>query len=189
MKSYKIKEDGMTYNLCETAEDLGIVRFGILKNIITEESSGMKLPDIIEWFASRRQFYNQSDIYSLLTSEINLAKQVSDNSSNIFNDASHRIFALIVTEEGENVHDYDSTQGDEKLSRMAKEGLTQGEVLSVTENFISASPTLSNSFFLMSLVAMSKQLKSSEPFLTRLSEQLEARELLTDLGQEKKSES
>lgn len=180
MKDYYIKEGGTKYQLAENAEDLKIKRFGALKNIIAEESSGMKMPDIIEWFASRRQYYNSADLHSLLTSEINLAKQVEQNSQNIFNDASHRIFALIVSEDGEDICEYDSTKMDEKLSRMASEGLTQGEVFSVTENFIGMSPQLSNSFFLMSLAAMAKTLKSSEPMLTALSEQLEVSDLRQD---------
>ena len=140
----------------------------------------MKLPDIIEWFASRRQFYNQSDIHSLLTSEINLAKQVEENSKNIFNDASHRIFALIVTEENEQFETVDSTKQDEKLLRMNAEGLTQGEVFSVTENFIAMSPQLSDSFFLMSLVALSKQLRFSVPLAERIADLQNQEELKTE---------
>lgn len=171
MKTYYIKEGGTKYQLAENAEDLKIKRFGALKNIITEESAGMKIPDIIEWFASRRPFYNQADIHSLLTSEINLANLVRENSDKIFNDASHRIFALIVSEENENICEYDSTQMDEKLERMANEGLSQKEVFAVTENFIQMSPELSNSFFLMSLAAMSKQLKSSMDYPTLIKDQ------------------
>lgn len=170
MKTYYIKEGGTKYLQCENAEDLNISRYSALKNIITEESSGMKLPDIIEWFASRRQYYNQADIHSLLTSEINLAKQVEENSRNIFNDASHRIFALMTMEENELPEVFDTTQQDEKLKRMASEGLTQGEVFGVTANFIEASPQLSNSFFLMSLAAMQKHLKSLEPSQTLMSD-------------------
>lgn len=180
MKDYYIKEGGTKYQLAENAEDLKIKRYSVLKNIITEESSGMKMPDIIEWFASRRQYYNTGDTYSLLTSEINLAKQIEQNSKQKFNDASHRIFALIVSEEGEDICEYDSTKMDEKLERMALEGLTQKEVFSVTENFISVSPELYNSFFLMSLVAMTKKLKSSEPMLDRLLERVSPSELNTD---------
>lgn len=172
MKDYYIKEGGMKYQLTENAEDLKIKRFGALKNIVAEESSGMKFPDIIEWFASRKSLYNAGDTYSLMNSEINLVKLVHENSDRIFNDASHRIFALIVTEDGEDPCEYDSSKMDEKLGRMAAEGLAQREVTSVTANFIEASPELCNSFFLMSLVAMSNRLKSSEPILTRLSEQL-----------------
>lgn len=183
MKTYKIKPDGKEYQLAENAEDLGIVRFGVLKNIITEESSGMKFPDIIEWFASRRPFYNNRDLYALMNSEINLAKQVEENHNKIFNDTSHRIYSLIVSEKDEDIFDYDSTRADEKLKRMAQEGLTQGEVLSVTANFIEMSPTLSNSFFLMSLAAMAKTLKSSEPMLQSLSDQLGVQEFSSELKQ------
>ena len=172
MRDYKITPEGKTYQLAENADDLNIVRYSQLKNIITEESSGMKIPDIIEWFASRRQFYNQSDLHSLLTSEINMAKQVEENSDKIFNDASHKIFALMCLEEGEDASVYDSTKQDEKLKRMALEGLTQGEVFSVTSNFIQASPQLLASYFLMSLVALEKVLKSSIPLLERTEEAL-----------------
>lgn len=173
MKDYYIKEGGTKYQLAENAEDLNIVRYSALKNIITSESSGKPIPELIEWFESRRPFYNSADLYSLVTSEINLVKQIQENYVSVFNDASHKIFALMVTEDGENLDVVDSTKLDEKLHRMSAEGLTQGEVSSVTANFISASPQLCNSFFLMSLVAMANQLKSSEPILTRLSEQLE----------------
>ena len=183
MKDYYIKEGGTKYQLAENAEDLSIKRFGVLKNIITEESSGMKFPDIIEWFASRRPLYNNGDTYGLLTSEINLANQVQENSDKIFNDTSHRIYALMVSEDGEDVFEFDSTKMDEKLDRMSKEGLTQREVFSVTANFIEMSPQLSNSFFLMSLAAMAKTLKSSEPMLQNLSDQLQVKELLSDTEQ------
>jgi hypothetical protein len=186
MKEYRIIEGGTVYSLTETAEDLGIVRYAVLKNIITEESSGMKFPDIIQWFDSRRQYYNQNDMYALLTSEINLVKQVEENHNQRFNDASHRIFSLMVSEPNEDITDYDSTRANEKLERMAKEGLTQREVLSVTANFISASPELSNSFFLMSLAAMQKTLKSSEPMLQSLSDSLEVQALLKDTESENK---
>lgn len=171
MRTYYIKEGGTKYQLAENADDLNIVRYSALKNIITEESSGMKIPDIIEWFASRRQYYNQSDIHSLLTSEINLAKQVEENSKTIFNDASHRIFALMTLEEGELPEVYDASKQDEKLIRMSNEGLTQGEVSSVTSNFIQASPTLLDSYFLMSLGAMEKRLKSLEPLAKHIADQ------------------
>lgn len=176
MKTYKINEDGATYQLCENADDLGIKRFTILKNIIVEESAGMKINDLLQWFADRRKYYNTADIYSLLTSEINLAQSIEQNSTKIFADTSHRIFSLIVNEENEDRFEYDQTQQDEKLERMSREGLTQGEVMSVTANFISASPVLLNCFFLMSLEAMQKTLKSSAPMLTKLHEQLEVAE-------------
>lgn len=189
MKDYKIKPDGQVYQLMENADDLGIVRYSVLRNIMIEESSGMKFPDLMEWFASRRQFYNQNDIYSLMTSEINMAKQVDFNLDNNFNDTSHRIFALMVLEPGEDPTGFDETKASEKLQRMANEGLTQGEVFSVTENFILASPKLCNSFFLMSLTAMQKTLKSSKPILENLSEALQAELLESDLRPETESAS
>lgn len=184
MKEYRIKEDGQVYQLMENAEDLGIVRYSVLRNIITEESAGKKFPDLMEWFASRKSMYNQGDLHGLLTDEINLAKQVDDNFSKQFNDSSHRIFSLIVLEDGEDPNTFDSTKADEKLQRMASEGLKQGEVHRLTENFISASPELSNSFFLMSLRAMQKTLTSSEPMLQSLSDQLEVAALSNESKQE-----
>lgn len=162
MKTYQIKEDGAKYQLAENAGDLNIVRFSALKNIIAEGSSGMEYADLTQWFKDRRALYNANDIYGLMTSEMNMQKGVADNFSRTFNDVSHKIFSLMILEEGELPENCDSTQLDEKLKRMSIEGLNQKEVSDVTANFIEASPELLNSYFLMSLVALSKQLKFSE---------------------------
>lgn len=189
MKEYRIKPDGAVYQLMENADDLGIVRYSVLRNILIEESSGMKFPDLMEWFKSRQVFYSQADLYALMNSEINMAKQVDFNLDNNFNDTSHRIFALMVLEPGEDATAFDATKADEKLNRMAAEGLTQGEVFSVTENFILASPKLCNSFFLMSLTAMQKTLKSSKPMLQSLSDQLEVEALMNDFEPKEPSDT
>lgn len=189
MKEYRIKPDGKVYQVCESAEDLGIKRYTQLKLVIIEQSAGMKIPDLLTWFANRRKYYNTNDIYSLLTEEINLATAIQNNSTKIFSEASHLIFGLIVNEEGEDRFEYDATKITEKLYRMAQEGLTQGEVLEVTENFITASPILCESFFLMSLLAMQKTLKSSEPMLTKLHEQLGVQESLIESELLKTSET
>jgi hypothetical protein len=97
-----------------------------------------------------------------------MARSVEENSKSIFNEASHRIFSLMVLEEDEKPGEVDTTKLDEKLSRMSAEGLTQGEVWNVVEGFINASPRLSASFFLMSLVALSKQLNFSEQQLASI---------------------
>lgn len=150
------------YSIAENASDLNIVRYSALKNIISEGSSGMEYADLNQWFANRRQYYNQSDLYSLMQSEINMQKAVSDNFNSAFSDVSHRIFAIMTLEEGELPHEYDTTLQNDKLKRMAAQGLTQKEVSNETENFIEQSPELCSCFFLMSLVALSKQLKFSE---------------------------
>lgn len=157
MKTFQIKEDGTKYKLCENAGDLNIVRLIALKNIIAEGSSGMDFPDWQQWFSERKTFYNQGDIYTLLTHEINMAKKIESLSEGIFSDASQQIFALICLEENEVEHECDQTSLNEKLTRMAQEGLTQKEVWKYTEGFIIASPQLCGSFFLSSLVAQQKR--------------------------------
>lgn len=163
MKTYYIKEGGTKYQLAENAGDLNIVRLTELKNMIAENSSGMDFPDLIQWFSDRRPFYNTSDIYSLMTGEINMVQKIETMSDSIFHDSAQIIFSIMTLEEGELAHEWDKTKAKEKLSRMAEEGLTQGEVWKYTENFIIASPQLCNSFFLMSLVAHKKRQKYSEP--------------------------
>ena len=153
MKSYKIGD--ADYKLCETAEDLSIVRYNELKVFMIQKDAGIDLPSLMENYKQRMQAYNTQSIPDLVIADynfINGLQTVMDRT-----DSEQMIFALIVLEDGEEQTKFDRTQAREKLKRMNEQGLTQGEVSKVVKDFILGSPILSEYSFLMSLESLQQR--------------------------------
>ena|SRR3990172_59114 len=154
MKTWKIKPDGKEYKLAENANDLSVRRFAQIKAFLMQKQTGVNVPDIINAMQGFIKGFDTGSKSEMLITLYNYAGGLQKVDA--MEDADQLMFTVICLEPGEDVAEYDMTLAKEKLSRMNKEGLTQGQVIQEVEAFIKDSPILSSFYLVRSLLNLPK---------------------------------
>lgn len=150
MKTWKIKPDGIEYKLAENANDLSVRRFAQLKVFLMQKQTGSSIPSIISAMQGFIKGFDAGSKSEMLITLYNYAGGLQKVEA--LEDADQLIFTVICLEPGEDAAEYDTTLAKEKLSRMNKEGLTQGQVVEEGTTFIKGSPILSSFYLVKSLL-------------------------------------
>lgn len=150
MRTIKIGE--VEYQQLETAEDLSVERYAILKEYILYKETGVDTPSLsrtitgfVHGFDNESKAHMLTTLYDFLIGTNRAVEKV---------DADQLVFSLITLEEGEDVNSTNEGFLKEKLKRMNANGLTQSVVEETVENFISSSSTHFVTFFLQNMRAM-----------------------------------
>lgn len=128
-----------TYYLCESDRDLQAGRFGDFQRLLVLKELGISPIDFINTSQKVVEALKNQDLYAAsvaynqqMTGVEMLVKQKS---------AVEYLFALIMTEEGEDLTEFKKEEADRKLERMYKDGLTYGEMEEIVENFLKGCQT------------------------------------------------
>jgi len=135
----EIELNGSNYYLCESDKDLKAGRFGEFQRLLILKELGISPIDFVNSTQKVIEALKNNDLYaasvaynSQITGVDILMKQKS---------AIEYLFALIVTDQKEDLTDFIKEEVDRKLDKMYKDGLTYGEIEDVVENFLQGCQT------------------------------------------------
>lgn len=143
MKTIKI---GSTkYKQIETAEDLPIQRYAMLKEYVIWKETGVDAPSMVDTFTKFVQGYDTESKSAMFVSLYDYMTGIKQAKDQV--DADQMIFSLITLENDEEETKTNDGFLKEKLARMNANGLTQKVVEETVENFIQASSAHFVSYF------------------------------------------
>jgi hypothetical protein len=139
------------FKMYETAEDLPVYRYKVLKEFIIYKESNI---DKVSLVNAIRGFVYGFDTDSKSQMLISLQNYLTGLEQD--DDSDQMIFALITLESDEDESRYDSGFLREKIDRFSKLGLTQKLVEEEVANFIKGSKAHFVSYFQKSLASLAK---------------------------------
>ena len=143
MKTIKIGNE--KYKQIETAEDLPIQRYAMLKEYVIWKETGVDTPNLVTTITKFVHGFDNESKAAMLTSLYDYMTGIKQAKEEI--DADQMIFALITLEDDEDQTKTNDGFLKEKLGRMNANGLTQKVVEETVENFIQASSAHFVSYF------------------------------------------
>jgi hypothetical protein len=156
MKTIKIGDT--KYKQIETAEDLSVQRYAMLKEYIIWKETGVDTPNLADTITKYVHAFDNESKAAMLTTLYDYMTGIKQAREQV--DADQMIFALITLESDEDMIKTNDGFLKEKLARMNENGLTQKVVEETVENFIQASSAHFVSFFKEN---MTRQMTESLP--------------------------
>lgn len=157
MRTVKIGEK--EFKQIETAEDLSVARYALLKEFIIWKETGVNTPNLVQTLAKYvHGFDNNSPSQMLITLHDYLT---GVNQVNEGTDYDQMIFCLITLEDDEDPNKTTDGFLKEKLDRFNALGLSQSVVEETVENFINGSSAHFVTYFRENLMSQMTELSQS----------------------------
>lgn len=128
-----------TYYLCETDKDLRAGRYNDFQQLTLMKELGVSPIDFISNTQKVIEALSKGDLYAAAiayNSQVTAVDMMVNHKS-----AVEYLFALIVTEEEEDLTEFKKEEAERKLERMYKDGLTYGEMEEIVESFLKGCQT------------------------------------------------
>ena len=136
MKTVKIGE--VEFKRMESVFDIGDERFMVFKQYILQTFENVDKPSFLALHNRIIKAFNAGNNYSIIVELENFKKGLSLAELNY--DAFSICFALLHLGEGEEMQDHGTEKQKEKLKIINASEISRGEIESVVENFMIASP-------------------------------------------------
>lgn len=157
MRTVKIGDK--EFEQIETAEDLSVGRYTLLKEFIQWKETGVNTPSLVQTLAKFVHGFDNASPSQMLITMHDYLTGTEQLANGI--DYDQMIFALITLEKDEDKNNTTDGHLREKIARFNALGLTQGLVEETVENFIQGSSAHFVSYFRENLMSQMTELSQS----------------------------